>query len=236
MQKTLGKLAVAFLILSTAGHSVNCLAGTSTPSEKAIQLVANDPSPISNKVGSAVKITPVHSPLQHLMAFNIAVFNKGANPASITPTDVKVSTGNGQSLHVYSLEELRKIANANAEAARTDLSSKIRANSGFSSAPMTQTLSGNHAERQQDMVNNDVQNAKTGQSFGAISADLERTLAELNAHVLEPTRAAPQQLTGGDVIVDMPDLKDNDTQTIEIVIDFAGDEHHFSFTATAKSQ
>jgi hypothetical protein len=41
-------------------------------------------------------------------------------------------------------------------------------------------------------------------------------------------------MTGGDVLAEIPEFKDKTSQTIDIVVDFGGDEHHFSFIAKYK--
>jgi hypothetical protein len=78
---------------------------------------------------------------------------------------------------------------------------------------------------------------EVGASFQNINATLNNVLGSLNGSILQTTTVQPGRAFGGEMIVDRPKPVSGSAvpQKITVKVQFAGEEHDFSFDLSAVS-
>jgi hypothetical protein len=173
--------------------------------------------------------------------FIVAVHNKSGGPLDFGPTNIEVLV-NGQKLPILAANELDAKVKAEArgylratsrtgevdiEAATAEVAREYRFNNYGGHAAGTQSLAytdDQGAGYRQDRIARELQ-AKT---IAEAAAKLQTNQALISQKALRPALVAPEQMSGGVIVVEPP----KNGGKVDLTVTFNGQKHRFVFTAT----
>jgi hypothetical protein len=200
---------------------------------------AADPGPAvpavmtSTKTRGEVSVAPEPKLLNGELILKVVALNRSQEPATFGPEDIRISTADGKSVPIMSLESL--IAQVKAGAAGGPPRSGS-AQSAYVAGPATtynqfgqpdvHNFTGSSAPLS-GRVNPEAPEATAPGDSGA----LEQQIASLKAGILQDLAVAPGEVKGGELVTGRIRFHWREKHTLHIEVRFNGEEHEFDVQA-----
>lgn len=185
----------------------------------------------------AISVLPITEYNSGNVTFALSFVNRTEADILIDPDTIKATLTAGKPVRIVTAQDLAR--RARSEAAVSSLSSALgsfsRATLG--SQPTTVTTYGTYGRSTSTVRNpsqqlRDIQQSQQ-QSINE-SQDIQGTLAaklsDIRGTVLQKTTLAAGEADGGTLLIQVPKLKKDEDRTMTLTVNFAGDEHVFTFT------
>lgn len=217
--------------------------------KQAVRFDGGRPELVSETSSAAIRVSPRATSFQNRMSIAVVIFNKADHPVNFGYENIKVNTGSGIPIRLFTYDQLRKEARdaATWAAVATALSAGAQSyaasqpstintygssygSAGFSTYSARTTIYNPAAAAAGNAIAQ--QNAR--QDMQNISQALEGTLNRLDGSILRTTTVDPRTAFGGEIVVDKPKFSKGEVPYVIITVDVEGEEHEFKFSIASE--
>ena len=186
----------------------------------------------STKTAGQISIVPEPKLVNGELILKVVALNSAQKPATFGPEDIQVSTADGKTVPIMSVDAL--IAQVKASA-RGD-----QGGSGYNSSYTSGPAATFNKSGQPDVHNFTGSSAPIGSEINpeapvrtgpADNPALEQQIANLKAGILQDVTIAPGDVQGGEIVTERIRFHWREKHTLRIAVHFNGEEHDFELPA-----